>query len=261
MSDKRAVITITSSIAAIAFVIGIMTVSAASTDITTQATTLGTVGHVTITIADSDGNIKAYIQADNVNSDITSDCIAVDLFAPTLPGPGFGVFVDPACGIFTNMGIGFDITPELDDNTVLNVETVSARTVCAPVAAKAVGVAGPSAAQVTCAAPAHTITAGDIAAAVAAETANINVAATLVVNRVATPGNAVDCADLIPAGGDGTSDSCEISEIAMFDLAAGGNMYGRITIATLAQGAPPGNVAQYVKVGDTVTATYNTNIG
>lgn len=253
MSDKRAVLTITSSVVAIAMVIGMITGIAASSDFSTQTTTtpMGIMGHVTFTITDSDGNIKSYFQSDNVNTDTVSDCIAVDLFAPT-------VTADPGCGIMSNMGIGFNISVASDDNTALALETVSTRTTCTPAGVQAVGQAGGSSSQVICAAAAHTITAGDIAAAVAFETGNVNLAATLTVDRGATPGQLVDCADLIPAIGDGVSDSCEISEIGLFDqLALGGNMYGRITIATLT----PGSNAQFVKVGDTVTATYQTNIG
>jgi len=252
MSDKRVIITITTSVAAIALVFGLMVgISATPTNITTQSTPLSIMGHFAVTIADSDGNIKAYIQTDNVNSDIVSDCIAADLFAPT-------VTVDPGCGIFTRIGIGFDVTPELDDNVALALETASARTTCAPVGTPAVGVAGGSTSGIACASIiAHVITAADIAAALAGEAALPGPPSPLTVDRTATPLQAVDCADLSPV--DGVGESCEISEIAIFDALVGGNMYGRITIASLAP--VPISTAQYVKVGDTVTGTYNTLIG
>ena len=251
MSDKRAIITITTSVVAIALVFGLMVgISATPTDITTQSTPLGIMGHFTITITESDGNIKSYIQTDNLNTDTVSDCIGFDLFAP------FGapnLIPDPGCGQMNDVGIGFDGVLVLDTDVQLFRETVSVRTSCTPAGTPALlPVVIGGGAVIICAAAAHTITALDIAAGVAID------AGPLTTDGPGVPALAgfVECADIAPL--DGVMDSCELREVGLFDVVGpgAGNMYGRINIASLAP-----STTNFVKAGDTVAATYTTTIG
>jgi len=248
MSDKRATIAISTSIVAAALIIGIATAIPATNNFSVASTALPIMGHVTVTITDADGNLKSYIQADNVSTHVIGDCIANDIFGagitPAIP--------DPACGAMVLLGIGFNGTPELDTDTTLLTETASLRTACALTGTPAVPAAAGAGTIVTCTAAVHTITVADIALGIAID------AGPLITDGPAG-GTTVECADLSPIGG--PNDSCEIREVGLFDIqgaAPAADMYGRVTIPTLT-GIP--SSANFVKVGDTVAATYTTTIG
>lgn len=81
MSDKRTIYAIGAIVAAFALVLGMV---AGSTSLTTMSvnsqTPMQMYGHAIITLADPDGNIKAYVQTDNVVTLVGKNCAADDLF-------------------------------------------------------------------------------------------------------------------------------------------------------------------------------------
>jgi len=113
MSDKRTTYAIGAIVAAFALVFGMV---AGSTSLTTMSVTsqdpMQMSGHVIITLADSDGYIKAYRQTDNVVTLIGQDCAADELFgdtgSPLCPTSGSDAFI--FIGIGTGLGGGVDIT-------------------------------------------------------------------------------------------------------------------------------------------------------
>jgi len=113
MSDKRAIYTIGAIVAAFALVLGMV---AGSTSLTTMSVStqepMRMSGHAIITLADSDGYIKAYRQTDNVVTLIGQDCAADELFGTTggdlCPTAGSNAFI--FIGIGTGLGGGVDIT-------------------------------------------------------------------------------------------------------------------------------------------------------
>lgn len=86
MSDKRATYAIGAIVAAFALVLGMV---AGSTSLTTMSVSnpdpIQMSGHAIITLADSDGNIKAYRQTDNTVTNNGRDCIADELFGAVTP--------------------------------------------------------------------------------------------------------------------------------------------------------------------------------
>jgi len=84
MSDKRAIYAIGAIVAAFALVFGMV---AGSTSLTTMSVAsqdpMQMSGHAILTLADADGNIKAYRQTDNVVTENGRDCIADELFGTT----------------------------------------------------------------------------------------------------------------------------------------------------------------------------------
>ncbi len=103
MSDKRATYAIGAIVAAFALVFGMV---AGSTSLTTMSVSsqdpMQMSGHAIITLADADGNIKAYRQTDNVVTNNGRDCVADELFGFT----GAALCNDPQTNDYTFIGIG-----------------------------------------------------------------------------------------------------------------------------------------------------------
>ena len=130
MSDKRTIYAIGAIVAAFALVLGMV---AGSTSLTTMSvnsqTPMQMYGHAIITLADPDGNIKAYVQTDNVVTHVGKNCAADDLFGSLTglcaAGPGDFVFIGIGTGSVgtpteTETSLGFEIltrTGSLDSET------------------------------------------------------------------------------------------------------------------------------------------------
>ena len=82
-------------------------------------TSFGYLGHVSAVLKDSDGNIKAYIQADNTVVNRGRDC-AADLVFDT------GILED--CGLVKFISIGSSTASILPLNTALGDETTNGKT-------------------------------------------------------------------------------------------------------------------------------------
>ena len=75
---------------AMATILGVFAMTTATDDtLTINAKMPQFLGHVAMTVTDSDGNIKSYIQSDNIVTDQGLQCALVALFSPT---------VDAECG-------------------------------------------------------------------------------------------------------------------------------------------------------------------
>ena len=118
MSDKRATYAIGAIVAAFALVFGMV---AGSTALTTMSVSsqdpMQMSGHVIITLADPDGNIKAYHQTDNVVTHVGKDCAADDLF---------GTLTTALCAdspnsnfVFIGIGTGLSLSTIEESNTAL----------------------------------------------------------------------------------------------------------------------------------------------
>jgi len=110
MSDKRAIYAIGAIVAAFALILGTV---AGSTSFTTMSvsnpTPVQMSGHAIITLADADGNIKAYRQTDNVVTNNGRDCVADELFGTTgidLCDDGVGGAIGGADFTFIGIGTG-----------------------------------------------------------------------------------------------------------------------------------------------------------
>ena len=119
MSDKRAIYAIGTIVAAFALVFGMV---AGSTSLTTMSVAsqdpLQMSGHVIITLADADGDIKAYRQTDNIVVHDGMDCSADLLF-----GDFTGTGLCSVAAFFTSIAIGSgagtpDITDEVLDSEI-----------------------------------------------------------------------------------------------------------------------------------------------
>ena len=103
MSDKRATYVIGAVAAALALVLGLITAVPVSSSITSMDSPLDFAGHAIVVLKDSDGNIKAYRQSDNLVVFNGQDC-AADLI--------FGVIEAGLCAgsatIFSDIRIGSD---------------------------------------------------------------------------------------------------------------------------------------------------------
>jgi len=124
MSDKRAIYAIGAIVAAFALVLGMV---AGSTSLTTMSVSnpdsMQMSGHAIITLADSDGNIKAYRQTDNVVTDNGRDCIADELFGST----GGALCAFSTTDDYTFIGIGTNLaSPAIGEgNTALGSEILT----------------------------------------------------------------------------------------------------------------------------------------
>ncbi len=112
MSDKRATYAIGAVAVTLALVLGLVTAIPASTTVNTVS--MGMLGHATVVLKDTDGNIKAYQQTDNIVVLNGQDCSA-DLL--------FGVFEGGLCAgaeqIWDEIGIGSRDSVALDTETDL----------------------------------------------------------------------------------------------------------------------------------------------
>jgi len=117
MSDKRATYAIGAIVAAFALVFGMV---AGSTSLTTMSVSsqdpMQVSGHVIITLADPDGNIKAYHQTDNVVTHVGKDCAADDLFG-TLTA--LCASSPPGNFVFIGIGTGLSLSTIEESNTAL----------------------------------------------------------------------------------------------------------------------------------------------
>ena len=124
MSDKRAIYAIGAIVAAFALVLGTV---AGSTSFTTMSVSnqspMQMSGHAIITLADADGNIKAYRQTDNVVTNNGRDCVADELFGFT----GAALCADPQTNDYTFIGIGtgLGVFSLSETNTALGSEILS----------------------------------------------------------------------------------------------------------------------------------------
>ena len=76
-------------------------------------------GHAIITLADSDGNIKAYRQTDNIVTNVGRDCSADKLFGVNTGTPLCAGGL-PGNFIFIGIGTGFTGAPVVGDTTLEN---------------------------------------------------------------------------------------------------------------------------------------------
>lgn len=83
MGNRKQNYLIGSSIAAVAIALSLVAIMPAVQETPTQTTQLNALGHVTITVADPDGNIVAYRQADNFVIDNALNRIQALLFSNT----------------------------------------------------------------------------------------------------------------------------------------------------------------------------------
>ena len=125
MSDKRTIYAIGAIVAAFALILGTV---AGSTSFTTMSvsnqTPMQMSGHAIITLADADGNIKAYRQTDNVVTNNGRDCIADELFGSI----GGDLCDDPLSGAdytFIGIGTGLGLIALDEGNTVLGGEILT----------------------------------------------------------------------------------------------------------------------------------------
>lgn len=101
----------------------------AQSEKTENSNTFGIMGHVELVAHDADGNIKQYLQTDNIIVNNGEDCLAEAMFNVTsssCSGTGFHVGGQgPGDGGFTWLGIGTNATPAAEDDTALGAETGS----------------------------------------------------------------------------------------------------------------------------------------
>ena len=90
MSDKRALI----ALGAIVTLAAILGISQVSTALYTPLAATGILGHVTITAADADGNIKAYRQMDNIVVNQGFACGADLMFGTSFTPSGCNADID-----------------------------------------------------------------------------------------------------------------------------------------------------------------------
>ena len=124
MSDKRAIYAIGAIVAAFALVLGTV---AGSTSFTTMSVSnqspMQMSGHAIITLADADGNIKAYRQTDNVVTNNGRDCVADELFGTT--GGDLCDVVQSTDYTFIGIGTGLGVFSLSETNTALGSEILS----------------------------------------------------------------------------------------------------------------------------------------
>jgi len=144
MSDKRAIYAIGAIVAAFALVLGTVAGSTSFTTMSVGTDPVQMSGHAIITLADADGNIKAYRQTDNVVTNNGRNCVADELFGSTggalcndpqtndytfiAIGTGLGVFSLSE----TNTGLGSEIntrTGTLDSQVAASVTTGAIKTI------------------------------------------------------------------------------------------------------------------------------------
>jgi len=121
MSDKRATYAIGAVLVGLALVFGLMTAVPTSTN-TVYSTALGIAGHAEVVLKDTDGNIKAYQQSDNVIVINGQDCAADLLFGFEGTGTGLCDSGEGNEAQFRFIAIGEGTSTETDDNTSLDSE-------------------------------------------------------------------------------------------------------------------------------------------
>ena len=120
MSDKRATYVIGATFVAIAFVIG-MVMAVPMQSATVSSTPLGILGHAVIVLKDTDGNIKSYVQSDNVVVLNGQDCAADAIFGINTGPNILGSLCDDGVpSEFTNIHVGSNADAEDEEDLALN---------------------------------------------------------------------------------------------------------------------------------------------
>ena len=119
MSDKRITYAIGAIVAVFALVLGTVAGSTSLTTMSVSTDPMQMSGHAIITLADSDGNIKAYRQTDNIVTDVGRNCAADRLFGVNTGTP-LCVGGVPNEFTFIGIGTGFTGAPELGDTELEN---------------------------------------------------------------------------------------------------------------------------------------------
>lgn len=108
-------------------VLGIQALSATPFGIAETSTTMESgkmLGHITLALADANGNIKSYIQTDNRVLDQGEACALKAVFRETATGSTD--CSGSATADFDVIALGTDATAPNDDNTALGAETAAA---------------------------------------------------------------------------------------------------------------------------------------
>lgn len=113
MSDMRAKIAISSTIATIAVVVGMFSFAPIVSGIQADygyptSSSMGLVGHLTLVITDPDGNVKYYGQTDNAVFENTKECM-IDLISATTQGTD--------CTDAANILLGGKAAPAFNEDT------------------------------------------------------------------------------------------------------------------------------------------------
>jgi len=197
-----------------------------------ETTSYGVFGHATINILDKDGNMKSYIQTDNIPLDHLKNCSIDNGFGTVLAAinvPAVGPVPGP-CNIINRMAIGDSggAFIALTDNvsvmsneytntgrcTTIAVAATAATVVAQPTQAATGGVTGePAAVTLRCSNVAGFGNNFVVALADVGLTAGVPV------------GSGAACVDV---NGD-TIKECPLSEVAIFDSVGAGTMYARST--------------------------------
>lgn len=197
------------SIAAVIMVIGIFSL-ATDTISTSTTASMSLVGHYDVTVYDSDGNVKAYIQTDNALTDELRNCLWDNYFLTTLAA-GACVIGTPEIGVGDGL---FPTVPNAASGGLVNEYTSSGRgTAVLQASTASAGANTPSVVwsnQVGDGGTAITISQTDLSASTSGR-------------QSATADTA--CVD---EGTDGLDD-CEIDEVALFD--GSGAMLSHATLA------------------------------
>ena len=123
MSDKRITYAIGAIVAVFALVLGTVAGSTSLTTMSVSTDPMQVSGHAIITLADSDGNIKAYRQTDNVVTNNGRDCVADELFGTT--GGDLCDVVQSTDYTFIGIGTGLGVFSLSETNTALGSEILS----------------------------------------------------------------------------------------------------------------------------------------
>ena len=115
MSDKRITYAIGAIVAVFALVLGTVAGSTSLTTMSVSTDPMQISGHAIITLADSDGNIKAYRQTDNIVTDVGRNCAADKLFGVNTGTAICASGGEPGKFTFIGIGTGFTGSPELGD--------------------------------------------------------------------------------------------------------------------------------------------------
>jgi len=118
MSDKRATYAIGAVAAGLALVLGLITAVPAS-DVSINYVPLGIMGHAEVVLKDTDGNIKAYQQSDNVVVINGQDCAADAIFGSKT------ALCSAGASPFTWIGIGSGTATAVDTNTKLQAAVLT----------------------------------------------------------------------------------------------------------------------------------------
>jgi len=124
MSDKRATYVLGAVAVSLALVLGLITAVPAITTVSITSSPMDIMGHAIVVLRDTDGNIKAYQQTDNIVPHNGKDCAASLIFGSTTAD-----FCDDDENIFSLIDIGSStIDPALTDTGLILPVTGITRT-------------------------------------------------------------------------------------------------------------------------------------